>query len=83
MPLDSVPLDSVLLDSVLLDSVRPAKCIEDRGSDGAIKCSPLPRGSVFWHGTQHGHQCAVGILAVGEGVVEGDLQLAAIHVQFH
>ena len=74
---------------VLTESRCPLiQCVQQSASRtvglmGAIKCSPLPRGSVFWHGTQHGHQCAVGILAVGEGVVEGDLQLAAIHVQFH
>ena len=40
-------------------------------------------GSFFGHCPQHGHQGAVGVYAVGEGVIEGNADARTIHLQFH
>ena len=55
------------------------------GATSVPLLEPIGSGSgvVFGHRPQHGHQCAMGVFAVGEGVIKSDADARAIHLQFH
>ena len=40
----------------------------------------IPLGVLFGQGTKHHHQGAMGVLAVGEGVIEGNAQWLSVHL---
>ena len=40
----------------------------------------FPSSVLFGHGTKHRHQGAMGVLAVGEGVIEGNAQWLSVHL---
>ena len=46
----------------------------------AMLLEGFPLGVLFGHGTKHRHQGAMGVLAVGEGVIEGNAQWLSVHL---